>query len=125
MKITLRMHSLLVLKFIYSILIFRHYIAYKLRPGEKIVFDGKLDEPVWNVEWTAKYAVSLSCYWLNRFQDIQGSKQPMPYYDTFAKMRYDDNFLYIGGLIMEPNAWANLTINNSIIFVDNDFEVRC
>lgn len=39
-------------------------------------------------------------------------------------MRYDDEFLIIGALLQEPNLWANNTINNSVIFTDNDFEVK-
>lgn len=38
-------------------------------------------------------------------------------------MRWDEEFLYVGALLKEPQLWANLTVNNSIIYYDNDFEV--
>lgn len=38
-------------------------------------------------------------------------------------MRWDPDFLYVGALLEEPMLWANLTVNNSIIYYDNDFEV--
>jgi len=38
-------------------------------------------------------------------------------------MRWDENYLYIGAYIQEPNIWANQTEHDSIIFKDNDFEV--
>jgi len=88
------------------------YVVYKLKSTDKVVFDGHLDEDLWQeVAWTEK------------FVDIEGPKKPLPYLDTWAKMRWDDQYLYIGGYLIEPNAWANLTIDNSIIFYDNDFEI--
>jgi len=89
----------------------KQYVVYKLGPGEVITFDGKKEEPAWNVEWT------------DEFQDIEGPSKPMPYYKTRAKMRWDDKYLYIAAHLEEPQAWANLTINNSIIFHDSDFEI--
>jgi hypothetical protein len=40
-------------------------------------------------------------------------------------MRYDAECLYVGAWLEEPQAWANLTQRNSIVFYDNDFEVFC
>jgi hypothetical protein len=60
---------------------------------------------------------------MDRFQDIQGKGHKAPYFETRAKLRYDDKYLYIGGMLEESNLWANLTKNNSIIYYDNDFEV--
>jgi len=40
-----------------------------------------------------------------------------------VKMRWDEEYLYVGGFLEERQTWANLTVNNSIIFYDNDFEV--
>jgi len=90
----------------------KNYIVYKLGQNQKIVVDGKLDEPAWTeVAWTDK------------FQDIQGPPLPIPRFDTFAKMRWDQDYLYIGGYVQEPQIWANQTEHNSVIFYDNDFEV--
>jgi len=44
-------------------------------------------------------------------------------FDTQLKMRWDDDYLYIACYLQENHTWANLTVNNSIIFYDNDIEV--
>uniref|UniRef100_A0A6B2L877 Carbohydrate-binding domain-containing protein n=1 Tax=Arcella intermedia TaxID=1963864 RepID=A0A6B2L877_9EUKA len=79
---------------------------------EKITFDGRLDEEAWE-----------AVPWSGLFVDIQGDKKPKPYLETRMKMRWDEEYLYIAGWLEEPQAWANLTYNNSVIFYDNDFEV--
>jgi len=90
----------------------KSYVVYKLGQNEKIVVDGKLDEAAWGeVAWT------------DPFQDIQGPSLPKPRFNTVAKMRWDEDYLYIGGYIQEPQIWANQTEHNSVIFYDNDFEV--
>jgi hypothetical protein len=38
-------------------------------------------------------------------------------------MLWDDNFFYVGAELSEPHVWANLTVHDSVIFRDNDFEV--
>ena len=40
-----------------------------------------------------------------------------------AKIRYDDDFMYVGAFLEEPDVWANMTEDESVIFHDNDFEV--
>lgn len=38
----------------------KHYVAYKLAPGERIVLDGKLDDKAWQeVAWTSDFQVIL------------------------------------------------------------------
>jgi len=89
----------------------KSYIAYLLE-DQRIVIDGKLDDPAWQeVEWT------------DPFQDIQGPTLPRPRFFTAAKMRWDSEYLYVGAYLQEPQIWANLTEHNSVIFYDNDFEV--
>ena len=62
------------------------YIAYKLDENERITIDGKLDEKDWeDVDFSSS------------FVDISTSTKP--YLDTKMKMRYDDNFLYIGAVL--------------------------
>eukprot|EP00475_Leptophrys_vorax_P031316 TRINITY_DN4739_c0_g1_i1.p1 TRINITY_DN4739_c0_g1~~TRINITY_DN4739_c0_g1_i1.p1 ORF type:complete len:450 (+),score=136.76 TRINITY_DN4739_c0_g1_i1:690-2039(+) len=88
----------------------RHYIAYK--SDRSPVLDGKLNEPFWEeVEFT------------EAFMDIQGPSLPTPWFVTKAKIRYDDDFLYIGGFVQETQIWANVTQHDQVIFQDNDFEV--
>ncbi|KAL3763596.1 hypothetical protein ACHAW5_009597, partial [Stephanodiscus triporus] len=86
--------------------------------------DGDLDKAFWNdVEWTED------------FVDIATESRPR--FRTRAKMRWDDDFLYIGrrclavswrslsewGAREETDVWGTLTEHNSVIFHDNDFEI--
>lgn len=87
-----------------------HYICY--RAGSPLVIDGKLDEPAWK-----------KAAWTEDFVDIEGALKPKPRFRTRAKMLWDENFLYIGAELEEPNVWATLIKRDSIIFYDNDFEV--
>jgi hypothetical protein len=94
----------------------RQYVAYKTT--KDLVIDGRLDDPEWE-------AVGFT----DSFVDI--STNFTPYLDTRVKMRYDDEFLYIGFRSEEPAVWANITatchcVNNTqdqVIFHDNDNEV--
>jgi hypothetical protein len=38
-------------------------------------------------------------------------------------MRYDNTCLWVAAYMEEPQAWATQTENNSIVYLDNDFEV--
>ena len=88
----------------------RHYICY--RTNEKIKIDGKLNERSWQ---KAKDTES--------FVDISGEGFPKPVYDTKARLLWDDNYLYVSAVLEEPNIVANLTLRDTIIYHDNDFEV--
>lgn len=80
--------------------------------SEPIKLDGRLDDPAWqNAPWT------------DDFVDIQGSKGPTPRFRTRAKMLWDQKYLYVGAELQEPEVWATLTENESVIFHDNDFEI--
>ena len=95
----------------------RQYIAYKTA-SSSLVVDGRLDDPAW-----------LEVGFTERFVDI--STATLPRLSTHAKIRYDETFLYVGALLEEPQAFANITstchcLNNSqdqVIFHDNDFEI--
>jgi hypothetical protein len=67
----------------------RQYITYKLQPGEQIVVDGKLDDPAWaGVNWTEPMEdIAQSLYLGLVIPDN---------YATLMKVRYDEDFLYIG-----------------------------
>jgi hypothetical protein len=82
------------------------------RAPSAIRVDGRLDDAAWKrAEWT------------DAFVDIQGGSQPQPRFRTRAKMLWDDEYLYIGAELEEPDVWATLTEHDSVIFRDNDFEV--
>jgi len=94
----------------------RQYVAYKT--DRALVIDGELDDDA----WTAVAATE-------RFVDI--STQTLPRLSTHVKIRWDDEFLYVGAILEEPQAFANISstchcLNASqdqVIFHDNDFEV--
>lgn len=77
-----------------------------------IVIDGKMDENPW---------VNTSESEL--FVDIEGDKKPKPLYDTWVKMLWDDEYLYVGAWMEEPHIWATYTKRESVIFHENDFEI--
>ncbi len=94
----------------------KQYVSYKT--DKTLTLDGKLDDPAWQeVAWT------------DRFVDISTATSPR--LATHAKIRWDDEFLYVGALLEEPQAFANITstchcINatqDQVIFHDNDFEI--
>ncbi len=74
--------------------------------------DGTMSSPAWD-----------KAPWTDEFVDIEGDKKPVPRFQTRAKMLWDDEFLYIGAHMEEPQVWATLTKRDSVIFQDNDFEV--
>lgn len=45
-------------------------------------------------------------------QDIQGRGFDKPRLETKVKMRYDDNFLFLGVYLEEPDVWANVTLHD-------------
>lgn len=86
------------------------YVAY--RTNEKVVIDGKIDEAAWkNAPLT------------EAFHDISGEGFPTPQYKTQAKMLWDDEYLYVAGIMEEPNVWANLTVRDTVVYYDPDFEI--
>ena len=78
-------------------------------------YNGVLDDEAWKeVEFT------------DDFVDI--ANDVVPRFRTRVKMRWDKKYLYVGAVVEETQAWANLTKHDSVIFQDNDFEVtrrRC
>ncbi len=86
------------------------YVCYKTALPVKV--DGIIDEKAWNdVPWT------------DYFVDIEGSAKPEPRFKTRAKMLWDDKNLYVAAELEEPHVWATLRQRDTIIFIDNDFEI--
>lgn len=77
-----------------------------------IVVDGKLDEKDW-----------ADATWSDAFIDIEGERKPKPRHNTRVKLLWNDKYLYIGAWLEEPNVWAVLNEHDSVVFMDNDFEV--
>jgi len=90
-----------------EILLPKHYII--PRASTPIEIDGKA-EKIWkNSEFT------------DAFIDIEGVK-PVPS-ETRVKMLWDDQFLYVYAELYEENIWGNLRQRDTIIYLNNDFEV--
>lgn len=59
----------------------------------------------------------------NAFVDIEGDKKEPPFYETQAKMQWDEENFYFAAVLHGQEIWANLTERDSVIFYDNDFEI--
>ena len=78
----------------------------------RITIDGSLDDPGW-----------AAAAWTEDFVDIGGAGAPAPPLRTRAKILWDDENLYIGAEMEEPDLWATLLDRDAIIYRDDDFEV--
>lgn len=76
------------------------------------VIDGRLDDAIWQ-----------KAPWSEHFVDIEGPRRPAPGLDTRVRMAWDDSALYIAAMMEEPDLWGTLTQRDTIIFLNNDFEV--
>ncbi|KAJ3311498.1 hypothetical protein HDV04_003985 [Boothiomyces sp. JEL0838] len=93
----------------------KQYVAHR---AKAVTIDGVLDDQVWK-----------SSKFTDDFVDI--STTVVPRFKTNVKMAWDDDYLYIGAVLEEPDIWANITsvchcnnsTNDQVIFHDNDFEV--
>jgi len=88
----------------------RQYVAY--RAIDDIAIDGRLNESSWkNADWTEKFVHIV-------FEPYRN-----PHLATRAKVIWDDEYLYFGGELEEPNIIADITENDAVIYRDNDFEI--
>jgi len=85
-----------------------HYTAYRVH--EKITIDGLLTEKSWKEAPRSP-----------RFIDILTGKPTM--YDTRAAVLWDDDNLYVGYWVEEPDVKATFTEYGSPIYYNNDVEV--
>ncbi len=83
-----------------------------LKTTNTFTIDGKPLEPSWD-----------EAPWTDYFLDIEGDKNPKPYYDTRVKMLWDDEYLYFYAEMEEEHVWGNITERDAVIFHNNDFEV--
>lgn len=88
----------------------RYYMCF--RTPQPLTIDGRLDEEAWK-----------KVYWSEDFLDIEGKNKPKPRFRTRVKMLWDDQYFYIGAELEEPHVWATLKERDSVIYLDNDFEV--
>lgn len=86
------------------------YVCY--RAPSPVTIDGDLKDAAWD-----------AAPWTDAFVDIEGDKRPKPRFRTRVKMLWDDEALYIAAELEEPHVWGTLKEHDSVIFIDNDFEV--
>ena len=86
-----------------------HYTC--CRAAGPITVDGRLDEPSWQM--VAKSP---------RFEDMEVPGRPA-LLDTRAAVMWDDECIYVGFWVEEPDVRATLTGRDSSIWNDNDVEV--
>lgn len=87
----------------------KHYTC--LRAPGPIRVDGRLDEPSWQVAPRSP-----------RFEDLEEKGRPA-LLDTTAALLWDDDYLYVGFWLEEPDVWATYTTRDSMICQENDVEV--
>ena len=85
-----------------------HYTAYRV--DGPIIVDGNLNEMAWQ-----------SAPRSPRFVDIITGQPTL--HDTRAALLWDDDCLYVGFWVEEPNVAATYTEHNSLIYQNNDVEV--
>ncbi|KAL7472416.1 hypothetical protein ACHAXS_012769 [Conticribra weissflogii] len=107
---------------LYDVIYPRQYVAFRapvdsgivdeaVAPIPAVTIDGNMEKPFWEgVPWTED------------FVDIATDTEPK--FRTKVKMLWDDNFLYVGAIMEETDVWGTLTMPNSVIFHDNDFEIN-
>ena len=79
-----------------------HYVTRKLGATESIVVDGKLDEPAWaEAEWTAPMVD------ITRHENQAQNAVPNDV-QCRVKVRWDDDYLYIGAELAEPFAMTRI-----------------
>ncbi len=86
----------------------KHYTC--CRAKGPIVIDGSLDEESWLLAEKSPRFVDLTT----------GKTVPL---DTRAAILWDDEYLYVGFWIEEPDVTATFTERDSLIWYDNDVEV--
>src|SRR4051794_17022111 len=84
------------------------YTAYRVT--EPLTIDGRLDEPAW-----ARAPRSP------RFRDLVSGEPTR--YDTRSAVLWDDERLYVGYWVEEPDVTATLTERDSPVYNDNDVEL--
>ena len=94
-------------------------MTHKLAAGESIVIDGKLDDPAWeDAEWTYDM-IDITRHKNQQLNAIPNDLQAR------VKIRWDDDFFYVGAVLHESYVTAkNVGHNNHAPYSpDNDFEI--
>lgn len=76
----------------------------------------KIDGRVTDREWAAAEVCTA-------FGDIRGAGYAAPKYLTTMRLLWDDENLYVGAVLEEPDVRASVSRRDDIVYHDNDFEV--
>jgi len=88
----------------------RQYVIY--RTIDKIHIDGKLNESSWqNAKWTENHVHIV-------FEPYKN-----PNLNSRSKILWDDENIYFAGYLEEPNIYAHMIKNDTIICHDSDYEI--
>jgi len=87
----------------------KHYTCY--RANGPIVIDGRLDDEAWKLAPPSP-----------RFEDLETPGRPA-LLDTWAKLLWDDDYLYVGFWCAEPHLRGTQTERDCMICQENDVEV--
>jgi hypothetical protein len=85
-----------------------HYTCHRI--AGPLIIDGDLDKPAWK-----------AAPWSHRFVDLVTGEPG--FLDTRVACLWDEQALYVGFRIQEPQVRATLTERDSFIWFDNDVEV--
>ncbi|MDR1201174.1 MAG: carbohydrate-binding family 9-like protein [Tannerellaceae bacterium] len=85
------------------------YICYKAPAA--ITIDGILSPEEWDL---------IPC--TSAFVDIAGDAQRKPFLQTRVKMTYNDKGLYLAAMMEEPQIRADMTVHDSPLYLNNNFE---
>jgi hypothetical protein len=88
----------------------RRYVCRRVAAPPEI--DGALGDEAWR-----------GVPWSEPFVDIEGDRRPAPALRTRMKLAWDDQYLYVAGILEEPHVWATLTERDAVIYQDDDFEI--
>ncbi len=84
------------------------YTAYRVSDPPRI--DGRLDEEAWQLAPRSP-----------RFRDMVSGRETI--HDTRAAVLWDDEYLYVGYRIEEPDVQASITKRDEPIYMNNDVEL--
>jgi len=90
----------------------RRYAVTRVAPEAAPAIDGRLEDAAWE-----------RAPWSEVFVDIEGDRRPPPVFATRLRALWDETHLYVAAELEEPHLFATLTVHDSVIFHDPDFEL--
>ncbi len=99
-----------------------HYTAIQLGSNESIIIDGYLNDSAWKaIPFTSSQFVDIAQPLYSNLTN--GYKIPKNH-STNVKVRWDNNYLYIGAILEEPFVYGSVKGHNKEVpYRDHDFEI--